>query len=402
MRAGILKRASRHSDAFGLPNRRGEQPLVWLHSATPSRLPALGDIAKRLKQQRDDVYIVASTLDQVETRPPIGVDYLTHIPSDAPSDAARRVTEWVPSAAIWAGAGFPPKHVKRLQNTAALSILCDVGLEEVPLPRYRWVPDPARMAFAAFDAIYANDDATCTALSGLSLTGVDILSGSALDRSAVPPTCSEEDVTELKAAIGGRASWLAAQVSRDEIDIVLKAHRAALRLQHRLLLILVPADPVDLPAIRKVTTENNLRCADWDNGELPADLTQVILSAEEEDLGIWYRIATLTLMGGTFDPRPDTPHPMHPAALGSAILSGPMARSHVDALDRLSQAGGALQISDPDRLGDAVLSQIAPHHAAEMALAAWGVATDGAGLIDQLVDHVVDHLDRTGGDVARS
>ena len=398
----MLTPSSRHSSIEPLPGRQSAQPVVWMHSGTPDRLAALGDLAKRLKQLRNDVYVVTSTDRDLGTEIPEGVDHQVAITSDTAAEAARRVTDWAPWVTIWAGADVLPRHVKKLQATQALSILCDVSADDVPVARHRWVPDATRTTFAAFDAIYANDAATSSALETLALAGVDVRTGSALERVSVPPSCSEEDVTELKAALGGRACWLAAQVSADEAAIVLRAHRTALRLHHRLLLILMPAAVSDLPDLRQSMSADGVRYADWDQGELPADLTQVLISEASEDLGIWYRLASLCFLGGTFDPRGAAPHPMDPAALGSAVLCGPAAQEHTRALKRLTRAGGALVVSDPARLGDAVLNQIAPHHAAAMALAAWEVATSASELIDQLVEHMVEHLDHERSGRARS
>ena len=276
------------------------------------------------------------------------------------------------------------------------SILCDIAADDVPNRARRWLPDPTRRGLEAFDMLWANDDRTRRALEKLSLADCDIRGAAPLERAASPPGCSDDDLLELKTALVGRPVWLAASVCPAEAETILEAHRAALRLQHRLLLVLSLARPEDTARIRAHLEASNLRFASWDNGELPGDLTQVLLSEDIGDLGLWYRVAALSLMGGTLHPRENAPHPMHPAALGSGVLVGMRASVHTDAIRRLFNAGAATHVSNETDIAETLLERIAPHATAEMALAGWEVATNGAELIDQLTDVITDYLDHHG------
>jgi 3-deoxy-D-manno-octulosonic-acid transferase len=69
---------------------------------------------------------------------------------------------------------------------------------------------------------------------------------------------------------------------------------------------------------------------------------------------------------------------------------------HTDAIRRLFNAGAATHVSNETDIAETLLERIAPHATAEMALAGWEVATNGAELIDQLTDVITDHLDHHG------
>jgi 3-deoxy-D-manno-octulosonic-acid transferase len=55
-------------------------------------------------------------------------------------------------------------------------------------------------------------------------------------------------------------------------------------------------------------------------------------------LGLWYRVAPISLVGGSLQPIGGH-NPFEPAALGSAILHGPYVTNFVDIYQRLSEAG---------------------------------------------------------------
>jgi 3-deoxy-D-manno-octulosonic-acid transferase len=64
-------------------------------------------------------------------------------------------------------------------------------------------------------------------------------------------------------------------------------------------------------------------------------------------LGLWYRVAPISLVGGSLQPIGGH-NPFEPAALGSAILHGPYVTNFVDIYQRLSEAGAARLVTGPD------------------------------------------------------
>jgi 3-deoxy-D-manno-octulosonic-acid transferase len=74
------------------------------------------------------------------------------------------------------------------------------------------------------------------------------------------------------------------------------------------------------------------------------------------ELGLWYRVAPVTLMGGSFGPVQGH-NPWEPAALGSAILHGPNVANFAADYGELNAARAALMV-DPDTLVTAVRSDL--------------------------------------------
>ncbi len=66
---------------------------------------------------------------------------------------------------------------------------------------------------------------------------------------------------------------------------------------------------------------------------------------------------------------------------------------HLDAYSRLAAAGAARIVKDADGLGSAVLRLIAPDLAASMAHSGWEVVSEGAEVIDSVIDLVQSALD---------
>lgn len=200
------------------------------------------------------------------------------------------------------------------------------------------------------------------------------------------PACNEEECDTLAGLLGGRPVWLAAKVTLDEIERIEVAHRRAFRAAHRMLLILVPSDPEDAPKIRDVMDAASWRTALRSDGDEPEEDVQVYIADTEGEMGLWYRLAPTSFVGGTFVVDAVASDPFDPAALGSAVLHGPHLGNVAPRFKRLTESGGAIEVADGDELGEAIQSLLAPDKAAALAQAGWSVTTESAGVVERLVE----------------
>ena len=105
------------------------------------------------------------------------------------------------------------------------------------------------------------------------------------------------------------------EAQEDELDTILAAHRQVTRIAHRVMLILVPDDPAKSDAFAARLDTEGLEYARWSRDQRPEDITQVLLGDTPGDLGLWYRLATVTLMAssltagrGGYDPNEPAAH----------------------------------------------------------------------------------------------
>jgi 3-deoxy-D-manno-octulosonic-acid transferase len=206
----------------------------------------------------------------------------------------------------------------------------------------------------------------------------------------LPYSLGERDA--LAKLLSGRPVWLAVDPAPQEFAAVLRAHRVASRLSHRLLLIvaLPPQKAVDFA---QLSGAEGWHVAQRSEGQEPEGDVQVFLGDEPEELGLWYRLASITFLGGTLHGGRAAHTPFEAATLGSALLHGPQTAPHAEAFLRLARAGAARRVDGAEALGLAVTRLLSPDAAAEMAAAGWDVVTEGAPVMNRLVELVEDLLD---------
>ncbi|CAN0587100.1 unnamed protein product, partial [Ectocarpus sp. 12 AP-2014] len=199
-----------------------------------------------------------------------------------------------------------------------------------------------------------------------------------------PPPWPEDELTETGEMLAGRPIWFATGLSASEAVGVLAAHRHCVRLSHRLLLVISPGNTHELSDLHALLDGAGLRHVCWDPGDPIDEFVQVVISNDPESPALWFRLAPISLLGGTLSPDgPPATHPFVPAALGSAVLHGSNTGQHGAAYERLARAGGTQLVQGPQHMAEVVLRLIQPEEAARMALAGWDVVTEGAWLIDR-------------------
>lgn len=377
------------------PEPRGSGQLLWAHAATPERYLALCDLAQRVRSQRPGLNLLLTVDGDTTTisPPDVSCPPPSPLPSDHPNSVRAFLDHWRPDLCLWAGGGLRPNLINYTAEQQIPMILADLCDGDLPARSVRWLPDVTRACLSCFDTIMASSETVRAQLRRFGQTDDRITITSRLHTGANPPPCSDTIFSSTTEDLAGRPAWLAAPLLASEAATALNAHREALKLLHRLLLIVIPTGPEGYTEVTRLLTEAGLRHDNWSMGDDIDDNTQVLISCSPDALGLWYRVAPLTLMASSLQPDAGGRNPLDAAALGSAVLYGPHVSNHRDAYARLTAEGAARMVRDADTLAEAVVRLVAPDEAATMALAGWQVVTESAHLTDTLVDLIQDRLD---------
>lgn len=364
---------------------------MWTHASTPARIRPLRDLGSRIIAQRPDLtQLITVGQGQVPTEHRDNV-ITTAMASDHPAAARSFLDYWRPDLCLWAGAGWMPNLITGALERKMPMILADLTVADMTL-RKRWVPDLTRTCIDSFQAVYAGNADSAAYIKRLGVPSRKVITSTPLRPDANPETCSETVLAKATGDLAGRPLWLAANVTADEFDLILSAHREALRFQHRLLLMISPTDNNSCVTLASQLQRSNLAYDKWEPHDPVSPETQVLI-IEQEHLGLWYRLSPLTFMGESLFTGATGSDPLEATALGSAILYGPNVSAHENTYIRLSREGGARIVRSSAGLAASVVDLVSPEKAAKMALAGWKVVTESAELMDRLSDQIQDELD---------
>lgn len=374
---------------------RPDGELVWMHCADPSRARAMAQMGLRLAANRPGTHLLLTT--SPGQRPPRGLPpgiTWQEGPSENPGDVRVFLNHWRPDLLLWHGPWLRPALIDAAAQRDIPAVLLEADNPGLENRRWRWVPEPTRATIMRFSALMTLDKAASERFRrSLPLDGPTVIDSARLLEESPVLRYNETDLEELRSVLTGRPVWLAAHIQPEETPAVLSAYRKVLKLSHRMLLILAADSLEKAPAIRRQIADSGLRLVDWENGEFPDNNTHVLLAETPDELGLWYRVAPVTLMGSSIAPGFGGRDPLEPAALGSAVLYGPGVRNHLDAYKRLVDAGGARIVRDASSLAAALIHLLAPDQVAAMAHAGWQVVSDGAEVSDAIIALSQDMLD---------
>ena len=311
----------RWREKLGQPSvSRPDGPLIWCHAVGLGEVLALRGLIAVLARLRPEASFLITSTARSSARvlaanlPPRTVHQF--LPLDAPPYLGRFLAHWRPDLSIWAEQELWPGAVTAAASRAIPLAMVNARLSPAGHRRRRWLRGLYSPMLRSFALLSAQDDASAGYLRDLGAPAVRV--DGSLKPAAPPLQVDSGELRRLQALLAGRRVWLAASTHPgDEAEVI-----AAQRRLRGWLLILVPRDPSRAGAISAHLEAAALPAVWRSRGECPGPEHSVWLADSYGELGLWYRLAPLTLVGGGFD-RIGGHNPWEPAALGAAVLHGP-------------------------------------------------------------------------------
>jgi 3-deoxy-D-manno-octulosonic-acid transferase len=366
------------------PAPRPDRPVVWLHAPTVDAARPARALARRLVGDPGATVVLTAPADTAAEPGLI----IAAAPPDAPGPARAFLDHWRPVIGVLFEGEVRPALIHEAGERGIPLILTEGRAPSLPRGRDGWWPGLMRSTLSRLRLVLAVDEAAARAFrkAGAVPGAVEVAGRMELPSAALP--CNEAERAELSAILRARPVWLAAGVPEAEEATVIAAHRALLRLTHRLLLVLVPELPTRMPALARQMEEiEGWAVAHRPADEVPEAETQVFL-ADSAEYGLWYRLAPVTFLGGSLAGSGCRIDPLEPASLGSAVIHGPRGGGFGAVIGRLAAARGAALVGSAADLAEAVSELLVPDRAARAAAAAWAVASDGTEVTERVADLV--------------
>jgi 3-deoxy-D-manno-octulosonic-acid transferase len=366
--------------------------LVWVHAAPATDTDAVVEVARRIADRRPGTSVVITATDPIAQTltPPL---FVAAEVEENTREIKKFLDHWRPDAAVFSGEVTSPAAMVELQSRRIPLHLVDARLPDSFARRLRWAPGAGASLFGAVAHILTPTEADAESFRRAKAPHDRVEPKGHLEEGTAPLPCSRADLNALAKLLAARPVWLAMAVDPGEVEAVVAAHRRAMRMAHRLLLILSPASPEEGPALRDALEADDWVVALRSDGEEPDPEIQIFVADVPGEAGLWYRLSPITFLGGSLIRGGQGRDPCEPAALGSAILTGPDAGPYRRRIQRFLAAGAARTAGSADALGEAVADLLAPDRAAEMARRAWEITSAGSELTDRVIDLVTQSLD---------
>ncbi len=315
--------------------------LAWLHAVSVGESVSLLPLIEALCRDRPDLNLLVTSgtrtsADLLAERLPQGVIH-QYVPVDTPAAVRRFMAHWQPDLGVLVESELWPNLIEAARRRAMPLALISARITERSARGWQRFPHLARHLLSSLALVCPQDEASANRLRGL---GARVGPQLNLKRIAAPPPDAPNERERLAAIIGDRPVVLAASTHPGDEDLILAA------LPPRPLLILAPRHPVRGPDLAGSLRQKGHSLAQRSAGEPLSATTDVYLADTLGEMGLFFALADITVMGGGFGPGIGGHNPLEPAWFGTAILTGPHAFNSAAVYGEMFAEMAALETTD--------------------------------------------------------
>ena len=362
----LLRRRVRHGkeDAPRLGERMGrasarrpEGPLVWIHAVSVGESLSHLPLIERLRAERPDLNLVvtSSTRTSAELlarRLPDGVIH-QFAPVDAPGAVRRFLEHWRPDLGVFVESELWPNLLHAAHRRGTRLALLGARISARSASGWARAPAAARALFALFDLIYAQDLET---RGFIEAHGAHVAGQLDLKRLAEPLPSDPGALAALKRQTQGRPVLLAASTHPGEEILFAEATAG---LAPKPLLIVVPRHPERGGEVAEALAASGLKTARRSQGQAPGPEVDAYVADTLGELGLFYRLADVAVLGGSLVKGLSGHNPLEPARLGTPVISGPHHEAFAEVYGDLLERKAVLIARDGAELGQGIATLLA-------------------------------------------
>ncbi|HPF78134.1 MAG TPA: 3-deoxy-D-manno-octulosonic acid transferase [Alphaproteobacteria bacterium] len=381
------------------PSRPAGQ-LIWIHAASVGEAQSALILIEKISQQYEDIsfLVTSGTVTSANLMAKRLPRNATHqfFPLDHPKWVSDFLDHWKPDLALWMESELWPNMLLALKNRNIPSVLVNARLSDRSYNRWKLFRCSIRKILSSFDLIMAQTQKDADRYLILGAKSVIVTDN--LKYSAAPLPCNETDLTELQKSIGRRKIWLYASTHAGEESLACRLHSNLQEQFPDLLTILVPRHPERRDDIEReckiIGLNTTLR---GESKILPTEKTQIYVADTLGELGLFYRLSPIAVIGRSFSHDGGGGHnPIEAAQLHCAVLTGPNIQYQTELFDAMFQTGAAKQMDTEKQLEDTLSLLISNDKECQrMIEAADKFADDKNHIIDNVMEQLKPFINKS-------
>ncbi|MDB5469905.1 MAG: 3-deoxy-D-manno-octulosonic acid transferase [Caulobacter sp.] len=355
---------------------RPEGRLVWIHAISVGESQAVLPLIERLAKAGPDLALLVTcgtvtAAALLAKRLPAGAIH-QYAPLDTPASARRFLDHWRPDLVVLVESEIWPNLILGARQRGAKLALISARITHKTARGWARMSKGIREVLAAFDLVLPQDELSAERLR---FFGVETDGRLNLKLAGEPLPADAAELAALKKAVGKRPVVLAASTHAGEEAIIVTPMLTAIRNEAPdALLILAPRHPDRTAELLTDLGTGHGPVAVRSRGDRITRQTQIYVADTLGEMGLFFRLAHVVVMGGSFVPGVGGHNPMEPARLGAPVISGPQVFNSQEVYDAMVEGErGAMIVETPGDLSMALAGLLAGADAAR-ALGARGQA----------------------------
>jgi len=374
----------------------GRRPCVWLHAVSVGEVNAAAPVVDALRRQRPDIRWVITTItptgsQRVRALWGDAVDHV-YLPYDVPGSAGRFLDHFRPSLALILETELWPNLLFGCRDRRIPVYILNARLSARSLKGYRLLRPLVGRALRTVTCVAAqsSEDARRFVVLGARQEQVCALGNLKFD---IHPPDSAPLLAAFHAHVpAGRVTWIAASTHEGEEQAVIDLHARVLERYPDALLLWAPRHPERFAKVEASVRAQGWRVATRSAEQWPGADTQVFVLNTLGELMPFFACAQVAFVGGSLQAIGGH-NLLEPAAMGTAVITGPHLHNFAEISRRMSEAGALSIRDDAAQLGDELLRLLGDASARrQMVQAGAQLVANGRGALERTLELIAPRL----------
>ena len=395
----LIWRGFRQGEYFQRWNERyavyGDAPhaaTVWVHAVSVGEVNAAAPLVNALRTRRPDLkFLVTSITPTGSARiRALWGDKVEHVylPYDLPGAVSRFLRHYQPKLALVLETELWPNLLFGCRDNGIPAYIVNARLSERSLRGYRVLRPLLQRALRTLRAVLAQSQDDAARFVRLGADADTTLVSGNLKYDVAVGAGWPAFAAAFAGRIGARPVWIAASTHAEEEAAVIAIHR---RLRGRwpdLLLLWAPRHPERFKVVAQQAVDAGWRVATRKLTQWPDRDDAVFVIDTLGELMPFYGCAQVAFVGGSLQDIGGH-NLLEPAAVGTAVVSGPHLHNFADIAAQLRDAGALLVGNDAGEVGTHIATLLDDADArAVMVAAAHALVDQGRGALRRTLDRI--------------
>ena len=349
----------RVKERLGIPSAsRKKGTLIWFHSASVGETLLVLSLIEKISKNFPDQNILLTTQTvssgkMVTSKLPENVVH-QYLPYDLLPGVRKFLYHWQPSVGILVESEFWPVLISEADHQNIPLLVINGKMTGKSFHRWRRFPKFTQALFNKINLFLVQSPEIKSRFSELGVNPDKQVVTGQLKQESKPLSHDPKEFSNLNEYFQNRQVWVAASTHEGEEEIIAESHiRLSSNTGNNFQLILVPRYPERGREIAQLLSSYGLNSVLRSKGELPGELDTVYIADTLGELGLWYRLAKVSFIGGSLVHRGGH-NPYEPALLGCPIIHGKYYENFSAEYEQLKEQGGSQMVANSKELARAI------------------------------------------------
>ena len=350
---------NRVNERLGIPSAsRKKGKLIWFHSASIGEtLLVLSLIEKASKIfPNQNILLTTQTVSSGKMVTSQLTENVVHqyLPYDLSPYVRRFLKHWHPSVGILVESEFWPVLISEANHQNIPLLVINGKMTRKSFHRWKRFPKFTQALFNKINLFLVQTPEIKSRFSELGVNPDKQVVTGQLKQESKPLSHDSVEFSNLNDYFQNRQVWVAASTHEGEEEIIAETHiRLSSNTNNNIQLILVPRYPERGREIAELLSTYGLNSVLRSKGELPDEPDTVYIADTMGELGLWYRLAKVSFIGGSLVHRGGH-NPYEPALLGCPIIHGKYYENFSAEYEQLKEQGGSQMVTNSKELARAI------------------------------------------------